>query len=648
MTWKAPSPFALAVIILLLMVHRAAAQIELLAPDELAQYQQRLPQAISVAPPPMTLYLQDLQRRQASAADERQKAVLTRKVANAVRVAEALKGSKSSSDTFFAHFAVPAMSEMMRLPDAYPIDGRFAGDVGIVAAQDEYEPASFVIYPFASVERVELTVSDLKAADGMTFPKENLDLKVVKVWYQGGNGWFSYFTDVGLQLVPELLLKDENLIKVDTEQQANYARVDEPAGAKYVWISQPKKIDTGFDPYASPFADAKTLQPVSLEQGRFKQFFLTAHVARDAKPGIYRGSITVKAAGQQPGQIPVALRVLPFQLPLPKTNYDINKDFVVHLMGAWPRIGPDHKAFMPTLLNLRRHNMLHVGPGAQLSTPPDVAEKMVRAMKEAGFATKPIIGGNMPGWVGTHDGTPLSFDELMITKRAARDWRAFMLKHFGHTDAAISHGDEQAAPWVIKTRPLWRILHEHGLKTNLAGHDHIFARAGYAMDMHPTAGSPADAHQARKWKAMGHGYVGFYANQHNGSENPAFVRRQHGLLGYLSDFDMINNYEFAYGPWNDRAIDVYKPMVLAYPTSEGLVDTLAWEGFREAIDDIRYATKLRQLADEAIASDSLDRIYVGRQVRQWFALMDGTSVDLDAVRMEMIEKIERLQGMVAR
>ena len=48
---------------------------------------------------------------------------------------------------------------------------------------------------------------------------------------------------------------------------------------------------------------------------------------------------------------------------------------------------------------------------------------------------------------------------------------------------------------------------------------------------------------------------------------------------------------------------------------------------------VRYATKLRQLANEAIASGDLTRIYAGRKVRHWFALMDGKSVDLNRVRM---------------
>lgn len=75
------------------------------------------------------------------------------------------------------------------------------------------------------------------------------------------------------------------------------------------------------------------------------------------------------------------------------------------------------------------------------------------------------------------------------------------------------------------------------------------------------------------------------------------------------------------------------------------MDTLEWDGFRAGIDDIRYATKLRQLADEAIASGNLDRVYAGKKVRQWFAQMNGADVDLNTARLEMIDKIEQLQQM---
>jgi hypothetical protein len=617
----------------------ARAQVKVLSPTQIANDKKQLPSlSATVAQKSVQNYLKQLKPTDDNANE----------IASAVRVAEDTRKGSLPTAAFFSYYAVPAISSVMRLPDAYPLDGKFGGDVEIVMARDQYQDASFEVYPFKNLDGVELKLSALKSADGSTFSAENLDLRVVKVWYQNGNGWFSYFADPGLKLVPELLLHDENLIRVDTKEKANYARIKTAKGTKEVWISAPQKLNVGFDPYQDGFVDAKTLQPVSLTAGQFKQFVLTAHATADTKPGIYQGNITVSAKGQKSQIIPVAIKVLSFQLPLPKTNYDINKDFVVSLMGAWPEIDPHNKAFLSTLKDLRAHNILELGPNVDPNTPPDQAALQVKLMKQAGFLTKPIFGGGLPGG-GANNRPPLSFDQQMELERLSKWYSDYYKENFGHTDAFIGSGDEQGAAWLLTERPLWRIEHRNGLKSNLAGHiETYFPTSGYMLDVRPTAGSPEESDKANLWKQIGSGYTGFYAGQHNGSENPAFVRRQHGLLGYLSNFDMVDNYQFAYGPWNDRAWDLYKPMVLAYPISDGLVDTLEWEGFRSGIDDIRYATKLRQLADEAIASDDLDRVDAGKKVRQWFAELDGSSVDLNTARLEMIQKIEDLMQLSSK
>jgi hypothetical protein len=69
------------------------------------------------------------------------------------------------------------------------------------------------------------------------------------------------------------------------------------------------------------------------------------------------------------------------------------------------------------------------------------------------------------------------------------------------------------------------------------------------------------------------------------------------------------------------------------------VDTLHWEGFREGIGDIRYATKLRQLADEAIAAGGAKARYTGKKALQYLALVDEHSADLNTVRFELIRHI---------
>ena len=50
-------------------------------------------------------------------------------------------------------------------------------------------------------------------------------------------------------------------------------------------------------------------------------------------------------------------------------------------------------------------------------------------------------------------------------------------------------------------------------------------------------------------------------------------------------------YQHAYGPsiWNDfdSASTHYRDHVFAYPTTDGVIDTIEWEGWREGVDDTR-------------------------------------------------------------
>ena len=89
-------------------------------------------------------------------------------------------------------------------------------------------------------------------------------------------------------------------------------------------------------------------------------------------------------------------------------------------------------------------------------------------------------------------------------------------------------------------------------------------------------------------------------------------------------------------------------MVLAYGQYNGVIDTLAWEGYREGIDDIRYATLLKQLALKAAESSSVNVRYAGRKALQFFASLDPASSDLNATRLEMIDQILNLQDILEK
>jgi hypothetical protein len=53
--------------------------------------------------------------------------------------------------------------------------------------------------------------------------------------------------------------------------------------------------------------------------------------------------------------------------------------------------------------------------------------------------------------------------------------------------------------------------------------------------------------------------------------------------------------------WNDFALnsDIMKQLMMVYPTAEGIIDTLQWEGYREGVNDIRYISTLERLCNKA-------------------------------------------------
>ncbi len=261
-------------------------------------------------------------------------------VVNAVRVAGDVQNCTTEADSPFVYYDVPAMSEIQRLPDVYPVDGSAMSPVRILMARNEYEPGSFVIYPLADLGKVEFRLKKFVNEKGDVFPLDNLDLKVVKVWYQNGNGWYSYFGDTELKLVPELLLNDEDLIEVDEVKKQNYARLIFPDGTVFrEWLTAPLDMDrrnaqTGvFKPMAKSFRDAAKLQPVALKEGEFKQFFLTAHTDQNTPSGFYQGSVELVRNTNVIGSIPVEIRVLPFELPEPRSYFDLNKEYLTTLMS---------------------------------------------------------------------------------------------------------------------------------------------------------------------------------------------------------------------------------------------------------------------------------------------------------------------------
>ena len=100
-----------------------------------------------------------------------------------------LPGNAETSNLgpILVHVVNPISGEQI-LPRTFPLPGRPSTTIKIVASRGEYEPASFVIRPTVrDMENLRVSMSDLVSDSGM-ISGSHVDLRFVKVWFQGGEG----------------------------------------------------------------------------------------------------------------------------------------------------------------------------------------------------------------------------------------------------------------------------------------------------------------------------------------------------------------------------------------------------------------------------------------------------------------------------
>ena len=600
--------------------------------------------AKAAAGSPLAAHLGRVKSAAGKGADAKAAAVLASRVAT---------DFPEAPKTPFAFYAVPAMSDVQRLADVYPLDGIAGGTVRIIAAKGEYEPGSFLVYPFSDLGKVAFSLTPFKTDKGQVFPADKLDLKFIKVWYQNKNGWYSYFGDTGFKLCPELLVNDEDLIRVDTEKKANYARlIDKDGKQSELWINPPRQMDRRFfdhyrgvctfAPMSPDFRDAKTLQPVALPEGQFKNFFLTANVTKDIPDGLYKGAVKLTdKGGKALGEIPVTIKVLPFELPAPKAYFNPDKDFLtcsysyISLDMIKEENGGDLELAKKQLEAVLRDQVEHNQLMHWLRSGTDTEGLItIDIMKKVGMRTDCFVGG-----VSTINGSRQDMEAH------ARREAAFFDKIVGHHNFYIGYGDEPSSAWLAQARPVYESYQKAGFKFIIAGGDSVFFKAGYLYDWHNIAKDPIDDSSTALWNQLDNAHIAWYAAKHVGPENPSFNRRQYGMAPYLAGYSASCNYAHHFGPYNDDRT-TYKPMVFAYGIYDGVIDTLGWEGYREGMDDIRYATLMTTLARKAAKSKNLEIHYAGLKALQYLANFKRDKDDLNTCRLEMIKYILELSEMV--
>ena len=257
------------------------------------------------------------------------------------------------------------------LPFNYIIPAAPSNNISITASRNQFESASFIITAQKDLSGIQINIPNLYDAQGNTLPADAINARLVKVWYQPDTGGYDIgYTTANYQLTPELLLKDDTLVKVDYVNRINYLKVTINGVEQYIDISNPSAIF----PSNAQIRDASSLLPFALKANENKQIWLTIHIPDNTPAGDYYGDITITAPSEIPVIMNFGVTVVPFDLEPPPLEYGL---YYRGVIPYTPREGINSEWKTPQqyaleLQNMKEHGVsypvLYQGLGSQLNT----------------------------------------------------------------------------------------------------------------------------------------------------------------------------------------------------------------------------------------------------------------------------------------
>ena len=230
--------------------------------------------------------------------------------------------------------------------DQMPQDAAALTDLMLAAAQDEFEPCVFGLWPAKPLGKVEVSVSALKGAAG-EIPAANVSVQVGRYRFARFQGHQS-----GLYTVSERQLSRFNRTEADTLRCTNTMA---------------------------------------------RRFWITVHVPADAAPGEYRATVTVKAEKGGTREIPLKVDVLPFKLPDPAHLFSLFGIMVVPV-PYYPEMQAEHPNQVERMYrDLRDHGINYMDSSESSSVAvkweggkagfanPDAFDKDLALRKSLGF-----------------------------------------------------------------------------------------------------------------------------------------------------------------------------------------------------------------------------------------------------------------------
>lgn len=532
-----------------------------------------------------------------------------------------IQNARTSGEPW-AFFETAAISNTRIIPDLFPIPGNECTTIKTSLCRGEYESESFVILALTDVQNIEIKIGNLEGPE--IIPAENIDCSIVKTWWQAGKNILS---PLGIPtLAPELLLKDDALVKVDYKAKQNYVRSTNLDGSTEYVLASSRKKDTLTN--LRPI-DAKQLQPFSIPSQENRQIWLTIHAPENAVSGIYQTTIEV-STDHFIKKIPLQVEVHSFDLENSPLIYSM---YYRGVLGDQDTISSDTKnrqQYLADMKDLKAHGVLY--PTIYQGYGP-LLDEALTLRAEAGLPAGPLYV------VGMSTGNSTGNAELKLLGENVQLWKEKGAQ-FGYDDIYIYGLDEAVGNKLLSQRTAWKTVHAAGGKVFVACFAGSHKKMGDLLDLAVVALKP-QAKEAALYHSTGK-KIFCYLNPQGGEETPLTYRRNFGISLYQAHYDGSMNYAYQHGfghVWNDFDGWPWRDHNYTYPAVDGIISTRQWEGFREAVDDVRYLATLKK----AIADAKEDTQGHALQAQNWLDSIN-TDRDLQDLRKDIVKWIKVLKG----
>jgi len=494
---------------------------------------------------------------------------------------------------------------------------------------DEYSCASFVIKANKAVN-LSIIASDLTSGSN-TISRDNINLKYVKCWWQDGNSKKSTH-NLGCYLTPELLINDDSLIQVWGERW-DQLNVPNPAGRNFIKLNTGEYVDISeriipdgpgsiLTPNSEmPIYDADYLQPVNLLGNDNKQVWITLHPPAGTPAGTYTGSITIRSGFTILKTITLSVVVVPITL-LPST-----KEISIYYRGKLADEGTISSEYKNVEQFTAEHlDMVHHG----------VTNPVLMTHTET---TLPIALG-IRTQCGISNAKLYHYSTLNIDDSIAdiTNWRDVCTSN--GVGQLYIYGHDESSLDTTELRTKMAAIHDVGVKIFCAQSPTQAISVNDILDL-AIGNSTCSAEDITEFQTYGN-KIYSYANPQTIPEFPLTYRRNYGLFLWQIGYDGAMPYAYQHSfkfIWNDFDSTYHRDHALAYPTANGVIDTVQWEGFREGVNDLKY---LATLQAAIIAHPGT----TATTANSWLTTLKSTdlsTLDMDEVREQMIDYILALQ-----